>query len=240
MPEVDIIRATGTITKEENLITIDHSIRPNTLVLESSFPFPGYHGSNLPERPTPNSIFLVTAIQYDGEDILRKAKKIKKVFPENFDASFGKFQLSDKTYHFIRVRNIDCFGCIARLQAEFAREGIQFMKKKKINGEASIMIQKFFSFQKIGEHLYKDLDRSDMYYLEIPEKPEWQFFKKITFYIRGNIDNYSFDAALATVYLEDIMDMVRIYARDINVKQLQYVRGKYIYELTHPDHLQYT
>ncbi len=237
MPEAEIIKATGTITKEETLINIEHCIMPNTLVLESSFPFPGYHGSNLPERPLPNTIYLVTDTKYDGEDILRKAKKIKKVFPENFDASFGKFILYNKTYYFIRARDINCFGCIARLQEAFAGEGIKFMKKKKINGEALIMIQKFFSFQKIDEHIYKDLYRSDMYYFEIPEKPEWQFFKKTTFYIRGNVDSYSFDAALATVCLEDIMDMVRIYARDLSIDQLQYVRGKYLYELTHPDHL---
>ncbi len=237
MSEPDIIKATGTVTKEEFVVNISHNIMPDTLVLESSHPFPGYHGSNLPENPLPNTIYLVTETKYDGEEILRITKKIKKRFPEKFDASYGKLELFTNTFNFIRVRDIDCFDCIERIQKEFACHGIKFKKKKKIDGEASIRIQKFFTMEKIDDHIYRDLIRSDNYYFEIPEKPEWEFFKKVTFYIRGNVNNYSFDAALVAVYLEDIREMVRIYAQNVTPGQLRFVRDKYIYELTHPDHL---
>jgi hypothetical protein len=36
---------------------------PDTLVLESSNPYPGYHGNNVPESLKPNDIYLVTKAQ---------------------------------------------------------------------------------------------------------------------------------------------------------------------------------
>jgi hypothetical protein len=237
MPVYDIIKATGTITKEEILTDIDHNIMPNTLVLESSQPFPGYHGSNLPEESLPNIIYLVTDQRYDGEEILRAAKKIKPVFPKKFDASYGKAELYSVPYHFIRIRNLSCFDCIAGLQEEFVKEGIIFMKKKPVSAEALIKIQKFFQIEKIDDHLYRDLEDPLMFYFEIPDKPDWQFFKKITVYVRSNIDNYTFDAAIAVVYHDEILDLVRIFAKDITIDQLHFIRRKYLYELAHPDHL---
>jgi hypothetical protein len=237
MPD-NIIKATGTVIKEETLTNIDHNILPNTMVLESSLPFPGYHGNNLPENLAPHMIYLVTEFRYDGEDILRAAKKVKKVFPEKFDASYGNAVIYSVTYHFIRIRNLRCFDRIAQLQEDFAREGIVFMKKKTVSTESLIRIQKFFFLEKMDEHLYKDTEDPLMYYFEIPEKPQWAFFKKISVYIRGNIDNYTFDAALCTIYHEDVQDLVRIYAKDITIDQLHFIRRKYLYELAHPDHLE--
>lgn len=238
MPEGEIIKAPGTLTKEENLINIERSIMPNTMVLESSHPFPGYRWSNLPEDPAPGSIYLVTKTGYDGEDIMRAAKTIKKDCSFKFDASFGDALMFGKTYHFIRVRYLECFDCIGKLQQQFEALGIRFMKKKAVSAGAFIRLRKFFSLQKTDEHIYKDLDRCEMHYFEIPYKPDWEFFKKITFYIRNNIDNYSYDAALAAIYLEEITDMVRIYTKDITPDQLRFIRKKYLYELSHPDHLE--
>ena len=233
----DTFQAIGTIIKEENLVNVEHSIMPDTLVLESSIPFPGYHGSNLPENPAPESIYLVTNTFYEGEDILRTARNIKPGFPYDFDASFGKAEIFSNTYYFIRVRNLDCFDCIKKIQEKFTEKGIKFMKKKSVRGEALIRLQKIFTLRKIGDHLYDAPDDPSMYYFEIPDKPDWSFFKKITIYIRNNIDNYTYDAALAFIYNNLITDMVRIYAKDITIEQLEKVRSKYLYELSHPDHL---
>jgi hypothetical protein len=63
---------------------------PNTLVLESLHPFPGYHGHTSLKGPAPNSIYLVTDIKYEGEDILRAAKKVRRMLPYKFEAGFGK------------------------------------------------------------------------------------------------------------------------------------------------------
>ncbi len=233
----DIIKAPGKIIKEEDLVNVKHNIMHNTLVLESSHPFPGYHGKNLPEPPMPNNIYLVTETKYEGEDILRTAKKIKHSLPAKCDLSFGHACLNKKAYHFIRARGLDCFGSIPRLQAALAEEGIKFRRMKTLCGKALIKLRKYFPLKKIDENIFQDIDNPYLYYFEIPEKPPWEFFKKITIYIRSNLDKYSFDAALAIIYMEDITDMVRIYARDIDHEQLEFVRSKYLYELSHPDHL---
>ncbi len=237
MEKDSILTAIGTITKVEKLVNVEHKIIPNTLVLESSQPFPGYHGSNLPEKPVPNSIYLVTEVKYENERILRVAKKIRESFPEKFNATIGQAELVNSVYNFIRIRNINCFDCIPDLQEQFASRGINFMKKKSINSDALIKLQKFFRLKMIDEFLFKDMDEEQMYYFEIPEPPEWDFFKKITIFIRSNIDNYSFDAALGNIYREEITDMVRIYAKDLTIEQLKFIRKKYLYEISHPDHL---
>lgn len=235
MLKEEIIKTSGTITKEEELIAVEHNIMPNTLVLESSHPFPGYHGSNLPEDPLPGSIYLVTEVRYEGEHILRIAKRIKKHFHEKCDSSFGQAHIYAGTYNFIRIRNLDCFSYIRRIQEAFSEEGIRFMKKKDVNGNALICINKFFSLSRIDDFLYRDNDDPSMYYFEIDENPGWPLFKKTSLFIRGNVDHYSFDAALGTLYLEDITDIVRIFAKDIDNERLRSIRKKYLYELSHPD-----
>lgn len=233
----DLITATGSITKEEELISVEHYIIPGTLVLESLHPFPGYHGNNLPENLEPDSIYLVTAAKYDGEFILRASKKIMKALPYKFDASFGHAGILSSTYHFIRLLGLDCFDCIGKIQEAYAREGIEFMKNKTVSGLALIKIQKYFSFKKADDHIFQDIDNPLMHYFEITDKPEWPFFRKLTFYIRGNLDNYSFDAALGAIYLKEIHDIVRIFGKDLTLEQLNFIRRKYLYELSHPDHL---
>lgn len=234
----NVINATGSITKEEELINIEHSIMPNTLVLESSLPFPGYHGSNVPESIRPNDIYLVTKKRYDGEDILRKAKKIKLDLNDRFETSFGHAETTSGIYHFIRLKNLDCFDCIDRIQKAFTREEIEFCRNKRVSGESLIRIQRLFSFHKITDHLFRSSEYPQMHYFEIPCKPRWDFFKKVTFYIRGNVDNYAFDAAIGAVYLKEIHDLVRIYSTNLTIEQLDFIRRKYIYELGHPDHLE--
>ncbi len=233
-----IIKTAGSITKEEYLANVEYNIMQNTLVLESSHPFPGYHGSNLPENPVPNSIYLVTARRYDGEELLRKGKKVKGLFPEESDISYGEVSFRGNEYQFIRARGLDCFGCIPRLQEALMKEGIEFMKRKKFTGDALIKLQKFFPLEKIDDNIYRGLDEPRMHYFEIPYRPDWQFFKKITFFIRSNIESYTFDAALGSLYLRQIADMVRIYGEGLTLEQMQFIRKKYLYELAHPDHLQ--
>ena len=50
MAENKIIETFGSITKVEQLHTIDSNILDNTFVLETFEPFPGYHGENLPSE----------------------------------------------------------------------------------------------------------------------------------------------------------------------------------------------
>jgi hypothetical protein len=126
----DIIKTAGTITKEEELIAVEHNIMPNTLVLESSHPFPGYHGSNLPEDPLPGSIYLVTEVKYEGEHILRMAKRIKKHFQDKCDSSFGQAHIYAGTYNFIRIREPGLLQLHTKDTGGFFRRGHQIYEKE--------------------------------------------------------------------------------------------------------------
>ena len=237
MPDL-VEYAAGTITKEEELVRIEHSVMPGTLVLESSHPYPGYHGTNVPETMIPNDIYLVTRTRYEGEEILRKARKIRTKLRDRFEASFGQAEIDSRTYHFIRVKNLDCFECIDRIQKAFEAEGIEFCKKRNVEGQALIRIQRIFSFRKTADRIFVNIHNPLVHYFEIPCKPDWEFFKKVTYYIRSNVNKYSFDAALGVVYLDELHDIVRIFGRDLTVEQLYFIREKYLYELEHPDHLE--
>jgi hypothetical protein len=230
--------AAGAITKEEELVRIEHSVIPGTLVLESSHPYPGYHGTNVPETMIPNDIYLVTRFRYEGEDILRKARKIKHVLHDRFETTFGQVEIASRIYPFIRVKNLDCFKCVDRVQKAFEQEGIEFCRRKNIDGQGLIRIQRLFSFRKVTDHIFVNSNNPLVHYFEIPCRPDWEFFKKITYYIRGNINKYSFDAALGFVYLDELHDLVRIFGKGLTVDQLIFIREKYLYELEHPDHLE--
>ena len=111
------------------------------------------------------------------------------------------------------------------------------MPKKKIKGEARITIHRLFTIERISNHIFRNIENPSVYYFEIPCKPEWDPFKKITHYIRGNIDKYSFDAALGSIYLKELHDIIRIYGPGMAIDQLELVSERYLYEFEHPDHL---
>jgi hypothetical protein len=67
----DRLETMGSLLKEESLQTVEHSILPNTMVLESQAPFPGYHGENMPFDTKPDSLFLITTRPYPAESIFR-------------------------------------------------------------------------------------------------------------------------------------------------------------------------
>src|SRR5512133_336966 len=128
-----IIQTIGAIAKEEILTSLDSSILEGTLVLENSEPFPGYHGTNIPENKGPLYIFLVTPEKYSNEKIIRVAHKIHQKYPEHFDASTGKICIESINYYCIRLRGLARYNQVETLQSWFLKEGISFSKRKKIH-----------------------------------------------------------------------------------------------------------
>jgi hypothetical protein len=70
-----------------------------------------------------------------------------------------------------------------------------------------------------------------MYYLRIPKHLSWQVFLEITTSIKHNLDNQNFDGALGCIYLKDIIDVVRIFAKDMELGDLSKIRQQYLDEL---------
>ena len=70
-----------------------------------------------------------------------------------------------------------------------------------------------------------------MQYLKIPILLNWQMFLEITTSIRRNIDNLTFDVALGSIYLKEIIDVVRIFTKDLTIDDLKKLRNLYLEEL---------
>ncbi len=225
------IETLGLLTKEETLSTVKDNIVPNTFVLESLKPFPGYHGENLPADIKPEAVYLITSKRLPTEMVYRTSIKIQKFMSFPFNAIPGDITIYNDKYNCIRIRNLESYEIIQDLQRWFIDEGISFMKMKNINAPCLINLKKLFTLELITGDIYKDLEDEHMYYLAIPREISWSLFKKITSSVVNNIDNSNFDAARAYIYFEGITDFVRIYTMNPTIKRLEDIRDKYITEI---------
>ena len=225
------IETFGLLTKEETLSTVKENIVPNTFVLESMKPYPGYHGENLPADIKPEAVYLITSKRLPTELVYRTAAKIQKFINFPFNAIPGDIAIYNNKYYCIRIRNLKNYEIIQDLQRWFIDEGISFMKIKNINAPCLINLKKLFILEQINDNIFKDLEDKYMYYLEIPREISWSLFKKITSSVINNIDNSNFDAARAYIYFDGITDFVRIYTMNPSLKRLEDIRDKYNIEI---------
>lgn len=226
-----IIETLGEISKVEKLQTLNNNILENTLVLEEIEPFPGYHGANLPSGYNPVAVYLVSRKKNPTVRIMRMTQEIRKFFKHDFDASPAEICINNDVFNCIRLRNLEGYEIIPELQKCYMDEGLKFMKKKKISGDGIIELKKHFELEMLEEGIYKDLDDPLMYYFRVPRHMNWHLFLEITTSIRHNIDNLNFDAAVGAIYLKEIIEVVRIFARDMGLKDLKIIRQKYHEEL---------
>jgi hypothetical protein len=225
-----IIETLGGLAKEEMLKTLADHIMPNTFVLETEEPFPGYHGANLPSDSKPISAFLITRTKYSPEKILRIAHNIKKYFAHSFDAVPGKICVQNLILPCVRIRGFNNYELIGDLQKCFFSEGIEFAKKRNISADAVIQLKKHFTIEEIEDEIYRDLDEHSTYYFRIQKQMSWQLFLKVTKVVRNNT-SANFDGALAAIYSRDILDVVRIFSPGITLETLKQLKQKYNQEL---------
>lgn len=227
-----IIETIGSISKVEKLETLNNNILENTLVLEEIEPFPGYHGANLPTGYNPTAVYLVLSKKVSTVRIMRITQNIRKYFKPVFDSTVARICINNDVFNCIRLRNLDSYAIIPELQKNYLHEGLKFLKKREIHGDGIIEVKKHFELEKLEDGIYKDLEDPLMYYLQIPDHLNWSVFLEITTSIRHNLDDLSFDAALGAIYMKEITEVVRIFARDMGVPDLQKIRQRYIEELS--------
>jgi hypothetical protein len=227
------IHTIGGIAKEETLFTLTTNVMPNTFVLENDEPYPGYHGKNLPGGNEPFSVFLMTKRKHSTENILRLNQKIRSYFDRPFDAVPGTICLNNETIPCIRLRGMDTYDYIGELQKCFFSEGVKFLKSRTIKQEAVITLKKLFDIDPIDEKIFKDNDEPNTYYIRIYRQLSFEQFRKLTLNVRNNIDkeNTNFDAALVAIYTKDVMDAVRIYAKEMEINKLSLILQTYEEEL---------
>ncbi|MCF6171048.1 MAG: hypothetical protein L3J66_08750 [Bacteroidales bacterium] len=225
----NIIQTVGTITKKETLTSVENEMYCNSLVLESRQPFPGYHGSTVPDSLEPESLFAITTGKFNDEFIIRAVRDIKKGLDYNFSATPGTIQFQNGLAEVIRFKYLP-YAKVGEVINKFTAKGLAFKKGRKIQPYASIIkIRKFFQVENIAPRLYRDIVDEKTFYLQIPLLLDWDEFERMTLDIKYNIDNPNFDAALTSVYYEKgIMDLVRIYDAETNQEKLNFILEKYL------------
>lgn len=218
----------GSILKKENLASVEHETNSNALVLESLFPFPGYHGTTVPDRTDPRSLFLVTDTLRSDDTIIRAIQQVKKDFPHHFDGTPGQIELFNTPAGVIRVKFLP-YEHVGELVSALEEKGISFMRNKKVSEYSSIIrITKYFKIKNVAQGIYNDENWKEMFYLELPQRMKWNDFEKVTLSIKHNIDDNNFDAALTTMYDEDgVLDFVRIYDEQCCQGKLLFIQSKY-------------
>ncbi len=224
-----VIETPGMVTKKERIAVVEHETNCNYLILESLSPFPGYHGTTVPDRLEPDSMFAVTRLMHNDERIIRSIQAVKKQTDINFDGAPGTLDIQHQPAHFIRFKFVK-YGDMGELLKLFKENGIDFKRRKKLHPyESIIKVRKFFRIKEMSKDIFADRDDECMFYLKLPTMLRWSTFEKITTNIKYNVDDRNFDAALTNVYgKEGIIDFVRIFDREATETKLKHIHKKYM------------
>ena len=227
----DTLTTVGTITKKEQLRSVDLE-KCKSLLLETSNPFPGYHGHNLPGNDIPESLFLITKTNYTDEEIIRAIQAIKQGACPEFDATPCTILLQNNASYGIRFKHLS-YEEVPEVVKLYGEQGILFKDKKKVMPYDSVIhIRKFFKMNEAEEGIYIDTECTNQFYLQIPKPLTWDLFEKMTINLKYNIEDSNFDAALVYIYTEKgIIDLIRIFNFDYNIDKLRLIRRKYLVKL---------
>jgi hypothetical protein len=225
MKEKIIIETIGTIEKKELLASVGY----DELVLESSKPFPGYHGTTVPDSVYPGSLFVVTRSKYTEEKVIRVIQKIKKNHKYKFDGSPGMVNLYNMLNPCIRLKDVEDYEQVPAILKSFKDEGLEFMSNRKVEPYTGIIkIKKYFLLDPVSDCTFKDVENKAMHYFSIPFQLRFNQFEKITIEIKRNMEDNNFDAALGSFYRRmGLVDVIRIYDESCDDERLNYIRKKY-------------
>jgi len=221
-----LLETIGTIEKKEMLGPVGYK----ELVLEAFQPFPGYHGTNIPDHIKPNSLFAITRSKYTEEKIIRAIQKIKSERGFSFDGSPGMVTLYNMLNPCIRFKDLDTYDELLPILKAFEDEGIEFMSNRKIEPYTGIIkVKKYFLVEVLSDYLFKDAEDPNMHYFSIPIQLRFNQFEKITIDLKNNLEDARFDAALGTIFRKTgVIDVIRIYDDKCTPEKLDLIRSKYL------------
>ncbi|NQT78540.1 MAG: hypothetical protein HQ565_12580 [Bacteroidetes bacterium] len=225
-----IIETIGHIEKKETLTSIGYS----DLVLESLYPFPGYHGTTVPDQDSPRSVFLMTKSSLPEERIIRAIKAVKQKTRIEFDGTPALVSYQKAMVQCIRIKDLENYEKIPEILKAYKDEGISFQSGKKVDPYSSIIkVTKYFLLKPITDCTLQDAEDVSMKYFQVAVKLNWDQFEEMTLHVKRNMEDSNWDAALATIYRRSgIEDYFRIF-NDVNceIETLNKIRKKYIQEI---------
>lgn len=218
----------GSVTKKDWIILNDRIDDKSALVLISEYPYSGYYGTTVPDKKEPQSMYLVTYHDYTDDQIIRSIQAVKTHFEYAFDAVPGTISFLNKNLGIIRVRCVS-YEHVPLLVDAFRKEGIVFMQHRNLpHFEGIIKVTKYFKTVEEEEGIFIDQENRYLAYLHIDKFLGWDTFEKIYRDVSNNITEFSFDAALATMYNEyGILDFVRIYDEKRSLDNLKIIYKKF-------------
>lgn len=230
MEKPEIISRYSELIKEEPLSTLEKDLTiSDTCVLESTSPFFGYYHDAPMSDPDPY-IYCVLDQHYSYGDIARIRNKINAQRKQPLDVAVGSLTMMNKTCPVIRIKDINHYR-VKEIQELFKHEGVVFKKRQRVVNEQMTVIRlsKFLRLRPQGDGLYFDEDDDTKGYFEIPKYIDWESFKKLTDEAKYETSILYFDAAQATIYInESITELVRIYKKHIDTDQLRAIRNRYM------------
>lgn len=224
-----IMQSIGTVTKKEQLAAVENETNCKALLLENQAPYPGYHGSTVPDYLEPDSIFAVTKLMYNDERLIRCIQTVKKhAAYSKFDAVPGTIYIQNQLANVLRFKRLP-YALVGDIIHEFEACGIEFRKAKKVSPYTSIIrIRKFFSIKEVGDGIFQDMGEQCISYIKLPVMLRWSTFEKITLNMKYNMEDRNFDAAQTSLYdVEGLVDFVRIYDKDSCQGKLLHIKQSY-------------
>ncbi len=229
-PKIDI-EVFGSLTKREPVFTINDKIKPGSLVFEALKPFPGYYHETPFNNTKPLYMYLALQEHYPLEEVIRATEKVEQIFDESFEAGKGFLRIHGQLYNVLRVRHLNNYDQVARLQESYEQSGLKFIEKQKksYEDEAQIKVVKFFYVHAIDEGIYIDNREEFHAYIEIPKHYEWEEFNELSNRVKYNWEESKFDAAAASFYYGGKMhEVVRIYSNKMDLEYLQKLKKLFL------------
>lgn len=222
----------GKIIKQENIDTVDENKIPRTFVINVPNPLSSYY-SRFTDINKPDSIIFVTKTANSFEKILRVTAGINKKHGLNLDGAKCEVKIGSRKLNGIRVKGINRYPEILKIQEYYAAEGYEFAKSEKFKETDSLIrINRFFDIEKLAEGVFKSNVEDDVYYVTVPRYMTWEEFRKITFEIKNNSSDKSYDIAKGIVYIDGgIKEFLRIVKPKYTLEGIQLIRDRYIKKL---------
>lgn len=220
----------GTLFKTETVFTIDHKNLPGTLVFEALKPFPGYY-DDLPQSAKPVYLYLALQEQYPLVEILRASQIIQENFQSPFDAGMGFMHVYDERYNVLRIRHLNDYGLLEKLQRSFEEQEIFFLRKTKKLKDVLVKVRivKFFALEELDKNIFLDTREENHAYLEVPHYLSWDEFEAVTNKVKYNWMGSKFDAAKGALYYDGTLhEVVRIYSDQLATENLKEIHKLYL------------
>lgn len=222
-----IIKAPGSIYKEEVLMPLEKNVLPNTNVLEATHPYADYYG-HVPKVPKPNSIFLLTRKFYYLEEVLALVSQVSECLQDDINFASAYLEYKGKQYPAIRIKHFPDYNRLLYLQNCLNEEGLEFLPKINFEGKSVSRVQKFFEMREVEPGIYMDNQESNKGYILCDKQFTSQHFNLTIQRLKNNGNCGLLDAVYGDIMLDGILvKIIRVFAEGIQTSLLKCIKAEF-------------